>query len=149
MQEKNAIRDDYNKSAAQELENRLKSYNLTNEERAEIWKITGDKVSEIAKETEYFRENKEALKMKELEKLRGEEQPTPRLTMDNAPAKDPLEARADMNVNRQQADKIKNIEKTADKQINAILQQSKDRDKQNTPDLQKDFQQAHDQDRAR
>lgn len=143
--EHKAISDNYNKSAEQILANRLNAYQLNTEEKEQVWQIVGERDNQIKEEKAYFKENFEELKSKEHEKLRGEEQPKPQYTME--PKKENynnLASVAQANVQNNHYNTLSSIEKNADKQINSILKQSKERENQSYPDIQQDFKNAHD-----
>jgi hypothetical protein len=144
------ISNNYNKSAELNLENRMKAYNLTKDEKGQVWKIAGERDTQLKEAKDYFNDNFEELKSKEYKNLKGKEQPKPQYNMGNS-KKDynNLASKAQANVQKNYHNIQNEIAKNADKQISAILKNSKERDKQQDPNLQQDFQQAHDHDRQR
>lgn len=142
-------KEQFNSSAEKYLQNRISGYKLNEKERADIWQLVAKRNELIKGQNEYYEANKEKLEKEEYDKLRGAQSPVPQLNYDSRsqPNNALLRRRAYENVLGAHNSAKNEINRNIDKQIDHILNSTRDNGRGPTPNLNNDFNRARDTDR--
>lgn len=143
---KGSSKDQFNISAEKELQNRIKGYDLTENEAEQIWISIPERDNQIAENDQYFEENWEQLQSEEYNRLLTEERPNPQLNMTRAGhnQRAALLQQAYNNVESKMVGKQAEINQNWDNKIDNILNQAQEQGRGPKSEMQQDFQKAHD-----
>lgn len=140
--------NNFNRNAEKDVQNRMSPYDLTNDEKEKIWQIVDDRNKNIDAERQDYRDNWKDRFDKEVDRLRGQQQPQPQLNMGDRqlPNQAQLNRMARQNVQRDHLGKIRGYEHNADNKINQVLDNAREQgrgpqtqDQQQEKSLTQDF----------
>jgi hypothetical protein len=147
------INNNFNISAEQNLQNKMKSYNLTKDEKQMILETATKRENDIQKVKQAYNDKGTHSQMVKAEhdKLRAEQKPAPQRhlvpkgapTMENSQS---LKIKAQRNVQLNYLNTVKNIREKSDARINQIFDNAKEDGRGPKSHLQQQFQKAHDHD---
>lgn len=122
------ISNNFNRNAEQDVQNRISPYDLTKDEKEKVWQIVDERNNNMDAERKDYRDNWKDRVDTEKDKIRGQQQPQPQLTMGDRklPTQEQVNRLAIQNVQREHLGKIRGYEHSADKQINQVLDNAKE-----------------------
>lgn len=136
--------NNFNISAEKDVQNRIQGYDLNKEETSQIWQSVSQRSEALDAQKEHFEKDYNKLFKTEYDKLRGDQEPAPRLEPENSRATDAqLRSEAHYNVQEQYLQNRKGIYKEANRKIDKILEQARNDGRGRQSDLQRGFSRAH------
>lgn len=153
LKDVNNISNDFNKKSEKDIENKIKGYDLSKDEKSQIWQAVQERDKNIEQEKsdvlnpDIFDQRHKA----EIKKLKEKEQLNLNLNMGNRNMPTDLQ-RSNMawnNVHINSTAKIKELKQKAEQKINAVLQNARNngRGQETHQDRQQDNNNNHDNDR--
>lgn len=150
LKDVNNISNDFNTKSEKDIENKIKGYDLSKDEKTQVWQTVQERDKDIEQEKtdvlnpEIFEKRKKV----ELDKLKAQQKLTPQLNRSNINMSTELQLdnKAWNNVHINSTAKIRGLEQKADQKIDAILQNARDdgRGQENHQDRQQDNNNDHD-----
>ncbi|MBI1227817.1 MAG: hypothetical protein GC192_21460, partial [Bacteroidetes bacterium] len=119
-----ATTDQFNRTAEQSVQNRITPYKLNENEKMEVWQLVDKRNKDVQEERKDFRENWQERFDTELDRLGGEQRPQPQLNHpgDRQMMTDmQMRQQAQRNIQQDHLNTTRNIERTADKNIDMVL----------------------------
>jgi len=119
-----ATKDHFNKAAEQYIQNRISPYNLTTNEKEQVWQLAQDREKSIQAERDDYRGNWQDRFKNEIDRLKGQQKPELQYNHPGnrqLPTDMQIRRMAQDNVQRNHLGAIRDIERTTDQRIGAIL----------------------------
>ncbi|MCH2217292.1 MAG: hypothetical protein MK076_04295 [Flavobacteriales bacterium] len=147
MDAKNVNRD-FTISTEKMIENRIRPYNLNDNQKASVWKIVKERDQLLQQTKENQHQNFDKDFKKEYERLRGNQKPALEYSMNSRlDSNASLRLIADNNLRRNYSYQLDQIRKEAEKRIDAVLQQAQNKNQGAEHHLTNQFNRAHDHER--
>lgn len=131
--------NDFNISNEIDVQNKYANYELTSEEKQNIWKTIQERDDLIKEEQKDYKENYMDRVDAEYEQLRGQQQPRPQMHyvpqgQSVQPNNQQLYNQASQNVQAQHRGKIQDYQNQANQKIDTVLDKAREEGRYNDPD---------------
>lgn len=144
-------KEQFNISSEKKLQNQLNKYDLTPEEKTQVWQAVQQQEADIKAERQDYKENWNQRFEEEYDRLAAEQNPqvnldyTPTPGVNNQQNHQQLLRRADANVRGNHEQAVKNIKVSANAKVNNVLDNARAEGRRKEPEPTQDFNRASQQ----